>query len=666
MPPVLTASGLSRTFGSRTLFSGVSLSLEDKERLALIGPNGSGKSTLLKILAGLDQADDGTVTIRKGARVSYVAQADSFPEGSTIISAVNDWLRAEMAAGKVPHLHDDHEVEMAAELSLGRFDFPDLNQPTASLSGGQRKRLSIARALASEPDIVLFDEPTNHLDVEGIDWLEDLLRGFQGTDEFASIVVTHDRAFLESTASRIIELSTAYPEGTFAVRGNYTEFLRRKQDFLDAQAKQEKSLANQVRDDLRWLSRGAKARRTKSKSRIDASYERIDELAELRARNAPLQAAAIDFNSTDRKTRKLLFARAITKAYGSRRLFTDLDMVLGPGDKLALMGPNGSGKSTLIKVLTGEIEPDPPTPAALAAAAEAKLPPSAPKPGTIGRADKLKVVLFSQHRSELDPKLTLRETLAPQSDSVIFQDRLIHVITWARKFLFTNDQLRATVGSLSGGEQARVHIALLMLEPCDVLILDEPTNDLDIPTLEVLEDSLEEFPGAVILVTHDRAMIADIATKVLALDGKGRAKYFADFDQWEKFQRQPAAWDDVAAPPPAAAPSAAPPPKSATSPQPRSGQTPSASAKGDAAKAGVKSEKGSPPRKKLSYNEQRELDGMEATIHAAEEEVKRLESEAAASAADRKKADELYRKLGEAQARVAGLYARWEELGARS
>jgi len=654
MPPVLTSSNLAKAFGTHTLFTGVAINLEDRERLALIGPNGSGKSTLLKILAGLDSPDEGTVTIRKGARAAYVAQADTFPEGSTIISALNDSLRADMNAGKLPHIHDEHEVEMAAELALGRFDFPDPNQPTISLSGGQRKRLSIARALAGEPDIILFDEPTNHLDVEGIEWLEDLLRGSQGGEQYASIVVTHDRAFLESTAARIIELSTAYPDGTFAVRGNYTDFLRRKQDFLDSQAKQEKSLANQVRDDLRWLSRGAKARRTKSKARIDSSYERIDELADLRARNTPLQAAAIDFSSTDRKTRKLLFARAISKAYGeggNRRLFTDLDILLGPGDKLALMGPNGSGKSTLIKVLTGEIEPDPPTPEAIAAALEAKLPPSAPKPGTIGRADKLKVVLFSQHRTDLDPTLTLRETLSPQSDSVIFQDRVIHVITWARKFLFTNDQLRATIGSLSGGEQARVHIAMLMLEPADVLILDEPTNDLDIPTLEVLEDSLEEFPGAVILVTHDRAMIADIATKVLALDGKGNAKYFADFDQWEKFQRQPASKFEPPPPPPAPV---APPPAPTKSPatKPAAASTAPTATK---------------PRKKLSYNEQRELDGMEATIHKAEAEVKSLEAAMAdpATAADRKRMDEVCRKLGEAQTRTAGLYERWTELGAR-
>jgi len=639
MPPVLNATNLSRTFGSRTLFSGVALSLEDRERLALIGPNGSGKSTLLKILAGVDKPDEGSVTLRKGARIAYIAQADVFPEGSTIRTAVIDAVAKEVAAGKIPHIHDEHEIEMAADLALGRFDFPDTDQPTTSLSGGQRKRLSIARAMASEPDIILFDEPTNHLDVEGIQWLEEFIMGSQSNENFASIVVTHDREFLESTAARIIELSTAYPEGTFAVRGNYSDFLKRKQDFLDSQAKQEQSLANQVRDDLRWLSRGAKARRTKSKSRIDASYNRIDELADLRARNTPLAAASIEFNATDRKTQKLLFARAITKAYGNRKLFTDLDVILAPGDKLALMGPNGSGKSTLIKVLTGEIPPDAPTPEAIEAAKDARLPPSAPKPGTIGRADKLRTVVFSQHRTELDPKLTLRDTLSPHSDMLIFRDRQIHVITWAKKFLFTKDQLHATVQSLSGGEQARVHIALLMLEPADVLILDEPTNDLDIPTLEVLEDSLEEFPGAVILVTHDRAMIADLATKVLALDGKGNNRYYADFDQWSRFHgdlEKEAANTPKKAPPPPPKPIAEPKP---AAPKPQS-------------------------KKKLGYNEQRELDGMEETIHKAEAEVKKLESEMAATT-DRHKLTDISKKLGEAQARLAKLFERWTELEAK-
>jgi len=633
MAVALTSSNLSKTFGSRTLFSGVALSVEEKERLALIGPNGSGKSTLLKIFAGQETADTGTVTIRKGVRVAYIAQADVFPEGSTILSAVLTALHENTP----PHLHDDHEIEIAAEQTLDRIGFTNLHQPTASLSGGQRKRLSIARELAKEPDVLLLDEPTNHLDVEGILWLENLLRA----SSFASIVVTHDRTFLEKVATRIVELSRAYPDGTFAIKGNYSEFLRRKTDFLDAQAKQQQSLSNQVRTDLAWLARGPEARRTKSKSRIDASHGRIDELAELRARNAPQRAAAIDFTATDRRTQKLIVARAITKALGGKRLFTDLDVLLSPGDKLGLMGPNGSGKSTLIKVLMGELPPDPPTSEALAAAAAASassIPPGTPPPGIVKHADKLKIVLFSQHRTELDPALSLQDTLSPHADSVIYRGRPIHIHGWAQRFLFTREQLKNPVRALSGGEQARIHIARLMLEAADVLILDEPTNDLDIPSLEVLEESLEDFPGAIILVTHDRAMIARLATKVLALDGMGEggARYFADYDQWEKIQRQQKR------------------PISA-------GQEAARSAPAPVAAPSTKS------RKKLSYNEQRELDGIEAAVELAETEARGLEQAMAdpAAAADRMKYDEICRNLGEVHERITELYTRWAELEAK-
>jgi len=631
MPLSLSATNLSKTYGSRTLFSGVALALEDRERLALIGPNGSGKSTLLKILAGLEDPDTGAAAARKGLRVAYVSQSDTFPENSTIQTAVEIALNEARRAGKLPHLHDDHEVELAADLTLRRTGFEDHSLPTAALSGGQRKRLSIARELAGEPDILLLDEPTNHLDVEGIQWLESLIRA----STFASIVVTHDRVFLENIATRIVELSSAYPDGTFSVAGNYSEFLRRKGEFLEGQARQQQPLANTVREDLRWLGRGAQARRTKSKSRIDASYERMDELEELKARNAPTKAAGIDFTATERKTRKLLVARAITKAYGDKRLFTDLDLVLSPADILGLMGPNGSGKSTLIKVLTGEVEPGPPTAAALEFAKENPAPPGAPAPGAIRRADQLKVVVFSQHRTELNMAETLGDALSGHSDSVIYRGRQLHVNSWAKRFLFTPQQLLAPVRALSGGEQARVHIARLMLAPADILILDEPTNDLDLASLEVLEENLEEFPGSIILVTHDRAMLARLATRVLALDGRGGARYFTDYDQWERAQRDAAKAAAAAAvsKPTAQAPTAAP----------------------------------APTRKKLTYNEQRELAQIEPSIEKAEREVKELERAVndPAVIADHRAMLEACEKLGETQARVAALYTRWTELDAR-
>jgi ATP-binding cassette subfamily F protein uup len=632
MANVLAAREITKTFGTRTLFSEVSLVLEDRERLALIGPNGSGKSTLLKIIAGAQSTDGGVVSLRKGARVAYVAQSDNFPEGSTILSAVIADLNAALKAGQAPHVHDDHEIELAAEMTLRRAGFEDLEKPTSVLSGGQRKRLSITRALAREPDALLLDEPTNHLDVDGIEWMEGLLR----TCGAASIFVTHDRMLLENLPSRIVELSRTYPRGTFAVAGGYSEFLRRKQEFLDGQAQQEKSLANQVREDLRWLSRGAQARRTKSKGRITASHERIDELAQLRSRNAPAKAAGIDFTATGRQTVKLLSARALTKAYGDRKLFTDVDVLLTPGQVLGLMGPNGCGKSTLIKVLTGEIPADPPTPEAVRAAKEAvNVPIGTPAPGTIIRADKLSTITFSQHRTELDPGMTLQDTLSPHADSVIYRGRPMHVKSWASRFLFTAEQLKQPIRALSGGEQARIHIARLMLEAADILVLDEPTNDLDIASLEVLENSIEEFPGAVILVTHDRAMLADLATQILAFDGRGGAQYFTDYEQWEE-------WHELQ--------------KKRGSRDSRGGASEPSAPPAPAPKAA--------PKRKLTYNEQRELAGMEAAIEKAETSVRELESQMndPAVIADRKKFDDACKRMGEAQARVATLYARWSAL----
>jgi ATP-binding cassette subfamily F protein uup len=625
MPPLLVARNLSKHFAARTLFTGVSFTVDERERLALIGPNGAGKSTLLKLLAGLDHPDDGEITRKRSLRIAVVHQSDDFPEGLTARDAVLAGLES------ATHLHDEHERELAADITLDKVGLAAVaDTPCDTLSGGQRKRLSIARALAHDPDLLLLDEPTNHLDIAGIAWLEALLRA----GRFASVVITHDRAFLERTATRIVELSRAYPEGTFSVAGAYDEFLRRKQDFLANQAKVMQSLSGQVKEDLRWLSRGAKARRTKSKSRIDASHARMAELAELQTRNAPQRAAHIDFTATDRQTQALLVGRGLSKSFDGRTLFEDVDVRLGPGDILGLLGPNGAGKSTFLNLLTGDLTSDPPTPAMLAEEASMRelLPRNAPPLATIRRADKLRTVRFSQRRDELDPDATLGETLAP-TDTLIYRGRQLHVATWAEMFLFNKDQFRTPIKRLSGGEQARVHIARLMLEPADLLILDEPTNDLDLATLEVLEESIEDFPGAVVLVTHDRAMLERLATTVLALDGVGGARYFADYPQWER------ATDSgriISRPTPANAPAAAPAP--AKKP------------------------------KKLGYKEQRELDGMQQAIEQAEGEVARIETELGRPETldDHQRIAELGRAMAGAQEKVRTLYARWQELEARA
>jgi ATP-binding cassette subfamily F protein uup len=603
MPTLLTCQSLSKSYSSKTLFQGVALGIEEGERLGLIGPNGSGKSTLLKILAGFEPPDTGQITRRKGLRIGYVAQNDNFPPEATALSLVES---------AIDQLHEPHERHLHAELTLRKIGFQNPDQPAGQMSGGWRKRLAIAVQVARQVDLLLMDEPTNHLDVAGIWWLENLLE----ESDAASVVVTHDRYFLEESCSRVLELSRAYPEGTFTVDGPYSAFLRRRAEFLTAQRNEQQSLANQVRKDIEWLRRGAKARRTKAKGRIDASFERMDELADLKERNAPARAAGIDFAATGRKTHKLIEAKGLGKTLGDRKLFSHLDLTLSPGTRVGLIGTNGSGKTTLIGVLTGQTPPD---------------------TGAIKRADNLRIVTFTQQRQELDRGQSLKEALSPIGDTFFHLGRPTHVAAWAQRFLFRTEQFNTAVGDLSGGEQARILIARLMLHPADVLILDEPTNDLDIASLEVLEESVEEFPGAVLLVTHDRFMMERLATEILALDGRGSQRSFASYHQWQSWWEQVEA-DRAAESHPVAKPQAV--------------EIHSTEA---------------PVRKKLSYKEQRELDQMEANILAAEQAAKEIEAKLAdpAVASDHKKTPRLYADLGAAHDKVRALYDRWAELEAK-
>lgn len=610
MATLLNARNLAKTFGTHTLFDGIAIGLHDDDRLGLIGPNGSGKSTLLKILAGLAQPDHGDLTRRKNLRLAYVAQDDPFPPDATPIQTVVKALEALNEADH--HALDD---ETRAAITLSRLGFEDLDQPVGTLSGGWRKRLSIACAIAGEPDVLMLDEPTNHLDLEGVLWLEQFVK----QADCALVFITHDRTFLESSANRIIELSTAYPDGTFEVKGNYTEFVRRKEEFLDAQAAQQSALAGKVRRDTAWLRQGIQGRQTRNKTQVAASTERRDELSALKSRNtAGDKRATVDFQATDRKTRKLLEVQGVSKSMGDKKLFADVELLLSPGTRLGLLGPNGSGKTTLMRLLTGELQPD---------------------AGTITPAANLRIVNFTQHREELDPTQNLRDSLCPVGDTVYFQDKPMHVSAWAKKFLFDPTKFRTSVGDLSGGEQARILIARLMLKPADLLILDEPTNDLDIPTLEVLEDSLAGFPGAIVLVSHDRFMLGRLATEVLAFDGLGNAKSYASYEQWERDMAEPAA----ATPPPPAPPKNDKPGKPATKAPPQPATT-----------------------KKLTYKLQRELDEMEPTILKAETKLQTLQTQAADPkvAADPARYPALCKEIGELELKIRKLYDRWAELEA--
>lgn len=592
---LLSCESISKSYGVKPLFTDLSLGLCEGDHVGLIGPNGSGKSTLLKILAGLDEPDRGTRSVRRQVRIGYVPQEPSFAASHTVEEVLTQVLLDE---GLDPH---EHGSRLAKALNLGGFARAD--QSVAALSGGWKKRLAIARSLMLEPDVLLMDEPTNHLDVEGILWLEGVLQA----EPHAFLVVSHDRRFLESVASRIWELNRCYPNGMFQANGRYSDFLEQRDATLQAQADYQASLANRVRREVEWLRRGPKARTTKAKARVDAAGRLIDELQTIESRQAQ-SAAGIDFTASGRKSKQLLVATRLGKSLGGRPIVTNLDLQLGPGERVGLLGPNGSGKTTLLRLLAGTLQPD---------------------TGAITRADRLRVVTFEQHRESLDQQATLRRSLAPAGDAVVYQDRSIHLISWAKRFLFKPEQLDLPVFRLSGGEQARLLIARLMLQPADLLILDEPTNDLDIPTLDVLEDSLLEFTGALVLVTHDRWLLDRVSTRLLALDGTGRAEWFADYAQWEAAQERNAG--DARQSPPTLA-----------------GSTAAAS----------------PKRKGLSYRERQEWEKIEEKILKAEETVAVCQAAAndPAIASSAEALHERYAALQAAQADVERLYVRWTEL----
>ncbi len=588
---LLSIESVSKSFGSRPLFEDLSFTLFDGDHVGLVGPNGSGKSTLMKILAGIEDADSGRRALRKGVRVGYVPQDPVFAPGKTVEEVLLESLRED-------HSLDEHEKFARVSLTLGKAGFTDRDAITDTLSGGWRKRLAIAHELAREPDVLLLDEPTNHLDVEAILWLEALLK----SDPQAFIVVSHDRYFLENITRRMLELNRAYSGGLLEVNGTYSDLLVRRDEVFRNEAAYQETLANLVRREVEWLRRGPKARTTKSKARIQNAERLIDELDDSRDR-ARTSSADIDFNASQRKTKRLWAGRGLAK----RELFRNLDILLTPGTRLGILGPNGSGKTTLFRIIVGELEPD---------------------AGTIEKADGLRVVYFEQNRQSLDPNVTLARALAPEGDSVVYQDRSIHVASWAKRFLFRTEQLETMVSRLSGGEKARIVLARLMLQPADLLVMDEPTNDLDIPTLDVLEESLLEFPGALVLVTHDRYLLDRVSTQVLAIDGKGGAEYFADYAQWEANRTRPTP--------------AQPPLPAAHRPLPTKA-------------------------KRLGYLEQREFDAMEANVLAAEEKLALAKERAhdPAIASDAAALQERFNALAEAQREVERLYARWAELEAK-
>ncbi len=592
MSVLLGIHSLSKSYGTQTLFKAISFTLVQGDRVGLIGPNGAGKSTLIKILVGEEKEDSGSISKKQGLRVGYCSQVPEFlplPLLDVLLAAVPG--------------EDELEALTRARILLGKAQFADETVNASVLSGGWRKRLDLVRALMQEPDLLLLDEPTNHLDLEGILWLEKFLM----REKIAYLVISHDRYFLEHVCNKIIELNPCYPEGLFTSDGNMSAFTEHKQAFLEAQEQQQRAMASVMRDELAWLRTTPKARTTKSKSRVDRAHALMEDLNEIKKRNQ-VTRVELDFSASERQTRKLLTATNLSKSLGGRLLFKGVDIKLAPGARLGIVGKNGTGKTTLLKVLAGQLPTD---------------------TGTIKYADDLQLVYFDQHREQVPPHLPLREALSPNGDFVTYQGKSIHVNGWARRFLFSPDRLDLPVRCLSGGERARIQIAKLMLEPADILFLDEPTNDLDIPTLEVIEASLMEFAGAVVMISHDRCLMDQICNQILGLGAENEAQIFADYAQWERAIQASAVTKQAEA---------------------------------VAARAPVTKSK------KLSYKEQKELESMEKSIVAAEDEIEALQQKLDDPKvhADPQVALEHYRLMSEAQKRHEELFERWEYLDKKS
>jgi len=609
---LLTAKRLGHAFGARPLFDSVSFTISDGDRIGLIGPNGAGKSTLLAILAGKLTPDHGELVPRAELRVSHLSQVPRFELDDTARDVVRRALAGQREGERPRELEWQAEAKLEETLSKLDLSGPrgEADTRVQNLSGGQQKRVALAAELALDPDLLLLDEPTNHLDVESIEWLERLLE----TSSFATVTITHDRYFLQRVSRRILELDRRNEDGLLDVAGDYATYLDRKQEILESQQKLEQSLRNTLRRETEWLRRGPAARTTKQTARIDRAKDLAQNVGELSSRNRT-KRAEIELDATGRRSKLLIEAQGITKRFGDNQVFSEVDVLLGPGTRLALLGPNGAGKSTLLRVLIGRDEPT---------------------EGVVKRANDLQVQVFEQQRESLDLEMTVADTVAPGGDMIDFRGSRIHRFGYLERFLFRSEHMQMRVGRLSGGEQSRLLIARLMLKPADVLVLDEPTNDLDFDTLNVLEDALTKLDSGVLLVSHDRYFVDRVATQILAFHTApgelGQVSAFADLTQWQVFHE---------------------------------GQESLRSSKAERQRNAASAD-GKTKRKKLSYKDQREFDGMEARIHGTEAKLAslRAESERPEVMSNAGRVLELHTEMDRLQGEIDAMFARWAELEA--
>jgi ATP-binding cassette subfamily F protein uup len=610
MAILISAHKLEKAFASRTLFRGLTFAIETGDRIGLIGPNGAGKSTMLKMLAGKSPTDGGDLSVGRGVRVALLDQTPTFTPGATVYETLVEGT---------DDPYDYSELALVDEclskvgLAQGKVTADSV---VDSLSGGWQKRVALARELVRRPDLLLLDEPTNHLDVDGIRWLEEFLAAAR----FATITITHDRLFLQRVSNRIFDLDPRYPDGLLVVKGEYLDYLATRDELIRSQERRQVVLSNTLRRETEWLRRGAKARTTKQTARINRAGELGENVEDLAQRNT-VKKLQIDFQEAERNPKKLIEAKAISKSYADpsgemRCLFRDFSFTLTPKTRLGLLGRNGCGKSTLIRCLLGQEPTD---------------------SGSVVQAEKIDIAYFAQHRDALDPKKSVLRNICDEGDYVSFRGDFVFARSYLDRFLFRTEQHDMPVEKLSGGEQARLRIAQMMLKPSNILVLDEPTNDLDLATLAVLEEVLSEFNGAVILVTHDRYFLDQVSNHIVAfetdLNGEPELERFASFAQWEDW------WES------------------------RERDRKIAGSKSTAATAGVGA--GGPTKKrKLSFNEKFELEHMEQNIQAAEKKMAGLQAEAASPAnlANAGKLAGLFDEIAALQGQIDRLYARWAEL----
>ncbi len=593
MSSLINCQSISKSHGSKILFKTITLGIHQGDKIGMIGPNGAGKSTFFKVLMGIENPEEGKIIKQRDLRIGYVSQESTYPD----LTIQKILLSSFKGQSDIP----DYEQETLSCIILSKVGFNDFNQKASALSGGWIKRLAIAKALILSPELLLLDEPTNHLDLESIIWLE----AFLARLNCSFMLISHDRYFLENSCNRIIELNPAYPNGFFSASGKYSKFLDKRDDFLKGQKEYEQSLSSKVRKEIEWLKQTPKARTTKSHSRVDEANRLIKELSQVKQRNLD-KKVDINFSSSVHQSKKLITLTNVSKTMGCHPLFQHLNLTLYKGIRLGIAGRNGTGKTTLLKILAKELKPD---------------------TGKVNYADNLRVVYFDQKREQPDLSLTLKEALSPAGEFVTYKEKNIHVRSWCKRFLFSPDLLDLPIRSLSGGERARISIARLMLKSADLLLLDEPTNDLDIQTLEILEESLEQFTGAIVFITHDRFMLDNLASLILGLGISNEDTLFADYKKWEE-----------------------------------------ASAANSTNEKTISKKTTSNKKKSLSYKEKKELQEIAAHISKLEKEMEVLtkQMEDPLIQSQLEKVIKIGQQLDQIQKKIDGLYQRWEELEQKS